>query len=85
MTKTRWGITAATAAAALLAGFVLGTTTESSAAPAKQPQAVTATPVCEGVGSASFCHLTIAPDGTEWLFDEDGHGTIVFFKQTPPK
>ena len=39
---------------------------------------------CEGYGATSFCHVTIAPDGTEYLFDEDRNGTIILIRQTPP-
>jgi hypothetical protein len=68
------------------AGIIGTTATEGSAAPAKPAvQTTIAPPVCEGSGSTSFCHITIKPDGTEWLFNEDGHGTIVATQQTPPK
>ena len=40
---------------------------------------------CEGYGATSFCHVTVANDGTEYLFDEDRNGTIILITQTPPK
>lgn len=73
------------ASAAVAAGITIAVS-PANAAPAVPAVRQLPTPVCEGTGSTSFCHITInQKTGEEYLFDEDGHGTIVFLKQTPPK
>ena len=63
-----------------VAGFLLRGT-PAAAAPTHHLPPV----ACEGYGATSFCHVTVASDGTEYLFDEDRNGTIILITQTPPK